>query len=122
MTLHLTPRQAEVLELIGRERLTYAAAAERLGISSRTVADHAAAMTLRLTPRQLDVVRLVGGRRLSYKAAARRLPHRFVEGRTLSRHTVARYAAQIRDAAGLDHLRPRDACSVVYLDLRDELD
>lgn len=44
MTLRFTPRQAEVLELIGRDRLTYAATAERLGISSRTVADHAAAV------------------------------------------------------------------------------
>lgn len=42
--MKLTPRQRQVLELIGAQRRTYAEIAEELGISPRTVEDHARAI------------------------------------------------------------------------------
>ena len=74
-----------------------------------------------LTPRQREVVRLVGGWGLSYKRAAAQLPHRHVEGVTISPRSVAQYAQQIRDAMD-SPLRPRDALHALYRERPEDFD
>ena len=83
---------------------------------------------VRVTDRQLDVIFLIGRDGLSYKAAAVGLSNQLVRVRNgippphLSHHTVRRYANEIRDLFGLDHLSPMRAMWVIYQEHRETLE
>ena len=73
-----------------------------------------------LTERHRDVVLFLGRDGLSYKAAAMKMLNQNVRVRDgvpplcLSHHTVRRYANQIREMVGLEHLAPMRAMWVLY--------
>ncbi len=75
---------------------------------------------VRLTPRKLEVVLLLGRDGLKYKEAAAQMTNRIMRVRKgtepppISHHTVRRYAIEIRDAAGLQHLSPKAALMIYY--------
>ena len=73
-----------------------------------------------LTDRQRDVVLFLGRDGLSYKTAAMKMTNQNVRVREgvpplyLSHHTVRRYASEIREIVGLEHLAPMRAMWVLY--------